>query len=893
MPVWSRPMHRLPVLLAASVLAACTTPALPPKATVGRTPAPVSQLRELPGPPGLPAALLGSVASAEAPVAFAAGPKGALFAFVDGGRLMVRPVGPGLVVPAEAQSVAAVGDIGTGMTLRSRGDGTFLLFWGERVDDNHVFKLQRVGADGKVVGGVLAMPPIAEAGVTFADIGVVGERVVVVHEITNEDRMSVYVTALAPALDRVEGAPKRVVTDALSWYPALSSAGLGLVAVMADDRSDQPTQIGRLELVVVDASGKITAQKPIISSFTAQIDAEIAAVDGGYVVAWTDVGQGDGAVRVATLGPDGALTSAPAWVAPPIGQQALVSVTSAPDGRSKRALVAWENVGQTSDDARVIHLATVDGKGAASKERARMSYVDEDRPWIIADGDGFAALTVAPATASDDAASPGAPTPTLVRLGADLSVRWAEPIRFAQAPSEDGVPAFALEPACAEGACYALAADGPGPLSYYAVSSAERQSPWRAPVWKGDEERAPKVVELRSITEGPRLAGAYATRLAGEGAPEAVAWVTYFLEGSTAMEPAPKGEPPYAATLAVRFTQADGALSAPVEISKRALSVGGVSVTPAAAAKRPEAVVAWVAQDKTGPQVYATKVDVDGKKVAQKKVTTVTRGTKGKTVEEARLYASSVSIASSPSVDGTKDGFVLAWVDTRDKNGELYVARLNKDLEKSVSDKRITSSPGDASDVSVAVRGQEVFVAFADSREGKPSDIYFSHLDALTLKELDDDGRVYASSGRSRAPRVALAGKKILLAWIEEDVSASPKPATLKVAEIDAAGRLAQPPRTLSAPGNASITGFSLTCADSVESCRLALSWGSKDGRTEIGAATLDATGVPSEVRRLGTLASGPFAEPSFAFGDRAGGSLYYAEDLGAKGRLRQLKLGW
>jgi hypothetical protein len=73
----------------------------------------------------------------------------------------------------------------------------------------------------------------------------------------------------------------------------------------------------------------------------------------------------------------------------------------------------------------------------------------------------------------------------------------------------------------------------------------------------------------------------------------------------------------------------------------------------------------------------------------------------------------------------------------------------------------------------------------------------------------------------------------------------------------------------------------------------LALSWGSKDGRTEIGAATLDATGVPSEVRRLGTLASGPFAEPSFAFGDRAGGSLYYAEDLGAKGRLRQLKLGW
>jgi hypothetical protein len=286
---------------------------------------------------------------------------------------------------------------------------------------------------------------------------------------------------------------------------------------MADDRSDQPTQIGRLELVVVDASGKITAQKPIISSFTAQIDAEIAAVDGGYVVAWTDVGQGDGAVRVATLGPDGALTSAPAWVAPPIGQQALVSVTSAPDGRSKRALVAWENVGQTSDDARVIHLATVDGKGAASKERARMSYVDEDRPWIIADGDGFAALTVAPATASDDAASPGAPTPTLVRLGADLSVRWAEPIRFAQAPSEDGVPAFALEPACAEGACYALAADGPGPLSYYAVSSAERQSPWRAPRVEGRRGASTEGRRAAEHHRGPAPRGRLRDEARGRG----------------------------------------------------------------------------------------------------------------------------------------------------------------------------------------------------------------------------------------------------------------------------------------------------------------------------------------------------------------------------------------
>jgi hypothetical protein len=43
----------------------------------------------------------------------------------------------------------------------------------------------------------------------------------------------------------------------------------------------------------------------------------------------------------------------------------------------------------------------------------------------------------------------------------------------------------------------------------------------------------------------------------------------------------------------------------------------------------------------------------------------------------------------------------------------------------------------------------------------------------------------------------------------------------------------------------------------------------------------------------LGTLSSGPFAEPSFSFADPAGTLLFFAEDLGDRGRVRQVELSW
>lgn len=676
--------------------------------------------------------------------------------------------------------------------------------------------------------------------------------------------------------------------------------------------ADGDRVLGSVTATLVDADAKVGPKRAILADASAQIDVEVAAIKGGFIVGWTDEGLEESAVRLATLSEGGEMKVAPKWLAPPIGRQSFVGLTSDPAGSGARALIAWENQGQAAGESRIIHLATVGLDGVPSRERTRILLDDAERPDLVADGDGFAALTLAPAQLKDGADASAAidgPSswPTLVRLGADLAVRWAEPVRIAGTASKQGIPELAWGLGCAKSGCFGVAADGQAPTTYWLFGAAERDSAWVAPAWRAEDERPPRIASLRSALSDTRIASVRATAVSPTLT--AAAWATYYLEGTTPVEAAPKGEPPYAATLGVRFLGAGASERPPIIVSKRAVSFGGVSIAPAAPsgkggdAKKAEVVVAWVANDKQGQQVYATKLDEDGKKVAQKKITVVGReAKKGKGGKDAvASYPSSVAIAHAPPPEKApkggagSDGFVVAWVDTRDGNGELYAARINKDLEKTVVDKRLTNAAGDASDVALSVHGNDAFIAFADSQGGASSDIWFAHLDAQSLAKADEPTRVYASAARSRAPRLAVAGDKLMLAWIEESEGGTKAhtEATLRVAEVDKTGRLLSAPKIVEAPEKGSITDLALTCGATVASCRLVVSWSTKAGLVDIGALTLDASGAPQPLVRLGTLASGPFAEPSFSFADDGGKTLLFAEDLGEKGRVRQVELGW
>ncbi|MFO0551506.1 MAG: hypothetical protein U0271_24165 [Polyangiaceae bacterium] len=903
--------------LSLAAFAACMPTPQPTTAPIGRSETAHHPIRrELSGPPGLPAVVLVSAKVDPPAAAYAFNDKAGLGVFTEDGHVWSRILDPkDLETIGDPVDLGAAANIGVAFSLKALADHTFLLLFDESVDQNHVFKVLHLGADGRALGAPLSLPPIAEI-LRYADLATFGDRAMFLYEALHDGRSTVHVIPIAQGFTSA-GAARVALADPVSWYAAQGEHGVGFVSIEADRATLGATPAsGELVSVVVAADGTVGAPTTLVSGNSASVDVQIAAIRGGFIVGWTDTSLEDGAARLATLREDGAIAAAPRRVAAPIGRQAFVALASQPTGSGARALVAWENVGQAAGTSRVVQLATVGVDGAISKERTRLLLDDTWTPDLVADGDGFAALTIAPAHTREQAADNAPRWPTVVRLGADLSVRWAEPLRFVGVRSPDGVPDLAWSFTCnGELGCFALASDEAARRVVHLVGTTPRESTWAAPAWPADAERPPRVTALRTIVEGPRFAAA---AVAPMGDSELYAWVTYFLEGTTPTDKPPKGEPPYAATLGARFVGKDGPLGDAAFLSRRASSLGSVSIA-SVASKKPEAVLAWIAEDASGPQVYVTKVDDTGKKVAQKKLTVVGRDgaksddgeakpKKSKKSKDAPAdepsapsagrfgsWAASASIANSPALDskaGSTDGYVVTWVDTRDGNGELYAARINRDLEKTVVDKRITTSKGDAAETSIVVRNGEAFIAFADARDGAAADIYFAHLDAFSLREIDDDGRVYASNANSRAPRLTLVGSnKLLLAWIEE--GAEQKGSTLRMAEVDPMGRLVGSPQIVNAPDGGSVTAFALTCGASLDTCRVALSWATRAGLVELGAAALDAHGAVTELVRLGSLTSGPYAEPLFAFGGQNGSLLYFAEDLGDAGRIRQVELSW
>ena len=171
--------------------------------------------------------------------------------------------------------------------------------------------------------------------------------------------------------------------------------------------------------------------------------------------------------------------------------------------------------------------------------------------------------------------------------------------------------------------------------------------------------------------------------------------------------------------------------------------------------------MAWVARDAGDPQVHVARVDRRGKLVHDVQITSV----KGD--------AADVAIAWSG------DKWIVAWVDTRDGNGEVYAATLDRDGRSVGRGQRITNAPGDASDVAILAlpdaagpdgRGA-VWLAWANPRESPQdgfADIYVAPLRGRDASRAGDEVRDPRDRGplalsrarRARARTSRWAGSK-------------------------------------------------------------------------------------------------------------------------------------
>jgi len=173
----------------------------------------------------------------------------------------------------------------------------------------------------------------------------------------------------------------------------------------------------------------------------------------------------------------------------------------------------------------------------------------------------------------------------------------------------------------------------------------------------------------------------------------------------------------------------------------------------------------------------------------------------GRRIKEIELTTRAKGDVSSVAMAWTGDGWLVAWVDGRDGNGEVYATKIDRELTRVAREERITNAPGDAGDVALAVQNGVAWLAWSDPRESPReglADIYATTLGIRDAKRASDEVRVLASAPHSRSPQLAPSeGDSAVLAWIEDAATGLEGPAAAMVAVLDRSGRVERAPSML------------------------------------------------------------------------------------------------
>lgn len=883
------------VALGLGLIAGCAGEAKPPTSPATRKPVAVTPALPVDQKPAdaLPAHVLTTLEHDDAPLAFARRGAEGILLVAQNGHLLSKMVGADGAPMGELTDLGATVDPSTVLAVRAHGDG-FVALWTEAVDRSTAVRSRLLDAKGQPRGAVVTVA-LSTEDVAYIDVLPAGANALVVWEVAHGDR---YDVVSAPLVEgKPTRAPERVAQGTLGWEAVGGKNRVTFAAVMPvgePSSSEAGTPYGRVEMIAVDANGVVAKPVVVSESPTSEGDLALAEVDHALLIAWTDHREIDSAVYAAVVDEAGKLAVLPRRVTAPLGDQGMVSLIG---GRSNgRALLAWEDFLQASSGDRVLTLATLDAKANLSATQSTLVLSASGPPDMVADGAGFAAVTLAPATRKN--AQPGdeaAPVwPMFVRFGADLSVRASEPVRAAVFASSAGLPYLTRGLSCDSDTCSVLTS-GPSPEgpAVALVSLPIQTGDFVAPATIKAPTAPPRVSSIRSVYDGARLARAAATALPG-GEGTLVGWLTYVLDEDQAANPGKTSDDE--ALLGVRLIDKSGALGQVTTISRKAHVVGGMAMASVAGPKGSETTLAWVARDKGKAQVYVTALDAAGQKTAQKALTVVARKPKNDIENEA----SDVALAALPALDAKDAGeLAVVWTDSRDGNAELYAARVDRALRKTAPDKRITDAAGDSVEAQVIAKGKELWIVWTDARDdanGGNGDVFFVRLDARTLQKVGPETKLFSSSAHSRSPVLQATAKGALVAWLEEPDGDDAKSAGVRVAELDERGlligvpALVQPHPKDAATNGEVVTSVALACD---AACRVAITWTVGEGLVAGGFTYTPGQGA-SAVRAFTGLSGTVGQDVSPSFSSTSAASLFVADDATAgTGRVRWLGLDW
>lgn len=550
---------------------------------------------------------------------------------------------------------------------------------------------------------------------------------------------------------RVHGAATRIAQGVIGWHALVMDHGLGVSTVSARPPDARPKPEGQspirdgkpggfLFFRRLDAEAQQT-QPPIAitpKSPTVSGDVEVTRVGKRLLFAWTDRSGEEPAVAMASLD-DKDNIEPPRRVAEARGGASLLALDGGPAG----AALMYEAPARRTGETRRIHVSRVNDGLTIERHPFSLEVVGRGQPELAATATGFALLATTPDCETDSAMCANAKSvATIMRTDAHGAVVQREPLLFGADPAT-----LAWGLVCETETCFALAAS-PGTPSRIRVAAVRPRATTKSvatPAPPVAQKDGPRVVDVTAVASGESVVDIATAPL---GTSTLVALL------SAKADAAGKADERHTTSfiLSTRVVGENAEASSPFIVTPRALGVGGIAIAPAATPEDGGAL-AWVSRESGDAEVHVTRLDKRGHRVADVQLTTA----KGD--------------ASDVTITWANGGWIVAWVDWRDGNGEVYACRIGLDLARLSREERITRAPGDATDLAAVANGNDVWLAWGDSRESPRdgvADVFVSAVKMKDARRLFEEQRVLATAANSRTPHLASTSDGVDVAWIED-----------------------------------------------------------------------------------------------------------------------------
>lgn len=799
----------------------------------------------------------------------------------------------------------ALGPAPEGLTLTSLrpfGPSGAILLWGRTTSSGFALEAQFIGDDAKPRGPVRTLYQGADA-IGWADAVGTEAGAHLYYAVEQGTQSRVFVAALG---ERTQApAPSLVAEGAGTWQ--IIGAGTG--SLFFEHRAAKKDGLGHVLVRAVDTAGKPALRsETLTTSPEARADLDAVWSGGRAVAAWTQQTAPITKVQLAAVDASGRPLAPPSAPFVSSGDQAFVGLAapSAVHPGHGRLLVAWDDAAVRPTEGRIVQLSSVvsDLARVAGTAALRYGVIDDAVPGLAASPEGFAALTVAPTCAAGSTCEKPQLDTAYVRFDPDLRVVASAPLLPEPLAGEPASLAWGLT--CEAGPCLTLSSTEGETASAFVSRLAERQAGWAPAAQRRNDAEAPFLVGAETPLRGARPIDVVAARVGGRAlalalvrggdkAPKASAGSSSSgaLASLRVFAPEPDGGKAEGAPAAGKVEgaaaagKAEGApankpagASKPTalpSLSDRAVAASSLALSPSS--RGDVACAAFAVREGADSHLALARLGPDGRRQRQA------------SLAQAPGDVGDVDVAALP------DGWLVAWVDARDRNGEVYAARVDAELKRVTPERRLTKGGGDATEVALLARGDQALIAYAEpksSTPGSPANPFVMRVKTSDLSPLGEPLRLATTSRHLRSLRLLPQGDEAIAVWVEEPeaagaagVSGGPKVQWVRLGADGAPKGLPQP---LGGLDEASALSLSLTCGPNA--CRGLMLRPEGRGRSLVGFVWASGSPRVDVVRDLLPLyGGGPSGDAPPAF---AGDEAWVVDDEGAEGgALRRAFLRW